>query len=226
MTGGKGIAVSFCWKQTGNFGDSSCPRLAELVHCRNCDEYNRAGRSLLDREMPEELREEWTRNLAGVKETEDHNAVSLIVFRVRNEWLALRTTCLQETTNMRFVHRVPFKTNNVFRGIVNVNGELLLCVSLADLIESGSEGEEKDESAAHTHKRMLVIDMDSERYAFPVDEVLGISRLSLGALAEPPVTMSKAPTTIVEGIFDVDEKKVGLLDEAKLIHSLRRSLSS
>jgi chemotaxis-related protein WspD len=83
---------------------------------------------------------------------------------------------------------------------------------------------EKDDSTVY--KRMLVIDMEGERYAFPVDEVLGISRVSLGALSDPPVTMLKAPTSIVEAIFNVDERKVGLLGEEKLIRSLKRSLLS
>jgi chemotaxis-related protein WspD len=225
MTDGKERSVSYCWKQAGIFGDSSCPRLAELVHCRNCPEYNRAGRSLLDREITEEFREEWTRNLAGLKERSTPDAVSLIIFRIKDEWLALRTTCLQETTNVRTVHRLPFKTNNVFRGIVNINGELLLQVSLADLIESAPEGEAENADST-VYKRILVIDKGGERYAFPVDEVLGISRISLGALSDPPVTMAKAPTSVVEGIFNIDERKVGLLDEERLIHSLKRSLSS
>jgi chemotaxis-related protein WspD len=223
MTDGKEKPVPFCWKHIGILGDSSCPRLVELVHCRNCSEYNRAGRSLLDRQVPDEFREEWTRDLAGLKERAVQDAVSLIIFRIRSEWLAVRTTCLQETTYVRPVHRVPFKTNNVFRGIVNINGELLLCVSLADLVESASVGDvEKDDSTVY--KRMLVIDMEGERYVFPIDEVLGISRISLGALSDPPVTMSKAPTGIVEAIFNVDERRVGLLGEEKLIRSLKRSL--
>jgi chemotaxis-related protein WspD len=217
--------VRFCWKQEGVFGDSSCPHLAELVHCRNCDEYNRAGRSLLDRPMPEAFREEWTRNLAELKEKSAPDAVSLIIFRVKGEWLALRTYCLQETTNVRPVHRVPFRTNNVFRGLTSINGELLLCVSLAEAVGAVEEND-AESGEPNTSRRMLVIDVDGDRYVFPVDEVFGITRISLGALSEPPVTMSKAPTSIVEGIFSVDERKVGFLSEQKLVESLRRSLKS
>ncbi|MCX5806503.1 MAG: chemotaxis protein CheW [Proteobacteria bacterium] len=219
------ISLLQCWKQIGVFGDFSCPKLVDIVHCRNCDEYNKTGRTLFDREVSEEFLEEWTKNLTGIKETEALDTISVIIMRIKNEWLALKTIFLQETTNLRVLHHVPFKTNNVFKGIVNINGELLLCISLADLLEYTLE-EEKGEDNTAVYKRMVVINKDGERYVFPVDEVLGIYRIPSSDLKEPPVTLSKSPMTLVEGIFNLNEKKVGLLGEDKLIHALKRSLGN
>jgi chemotaxis-related protein WspD len=217
----------YCWKQIGVFGDFSCPKLPGLVHCRNCFEYNKAGRSLLDREVPPEFLDEATKSLAEAKETEVPDTVSLIVFRTNNEWLALRTVCMQETTNARPIHRVPFRTNNIFQGIVNIHGELLLCVSLADLIEMESKNEDDAQSdAGAVYSRMLVISKDGERYVFPVDEVLGVRRISLSDLQGPAATMTKSPSNVVAGIFNLSERKIGLLDEDKLISALKRSLTN
>ncbi len=217
----------YCWKQIGVFGDFSCLKLSDLVHCRNCFEYNKAGRSLLDREVPPEFLDESTKSLAEAKETEVPDAVSLIVFRTKNEWLALKTVCMQETTNTRPVHRVPFRTNNIFQGIVNINGELLLCVSLADLIEMESKSEDATQSdAGAVYRRMLVISKDGERYVFPVDEVLGVRRIALSDLQGPATTMTKSPSNVVAGIFNLKETKIGLLDEDKLIGALKRSLGN
>ncbi|OPY69546.1 MAG: CheW-like domain protein [Syntrophorhabdaceae bacterium PtaU1.Bin034] len=225
MTGKKNDRSSYCWKAIGIFGDSSCPRLVDLVHCRNCFEYNNAGRGLLDREIPDDFLEEWTRNLTCLKQAEAAETFSVMVFRIGNEWLALKTVLLQEATNMRSVHRIPFKSNNVFKGIVNVNGELLLCVSVADLLESFSE-EATEKTGSTIYRRMLVVDKDRERYAFPVDEVLGIYRISSEELKEPPVTMSRSPNNLVEGIFNINEMKIGLLGENMLIPAFKRSLKS
>jgi chemotaxis-related protein WspD len=145
--------------------------------------------------------------------------------RIKNEWLALKTIYLQETTGVRPVHRVPLRTNNIFMGIVNINGELLLCISLADLMEYAHE-EDKWKDDAMVYKRMVVINKDSERYVFPVDEILGIYRIASSDLKEPPVTLSKSPVTLIEGVFNLNEKKVGLLGEDKFIHALKRSLGS
>lgn len=226
MTGDRKNSVQYCWKLTGVFGDGSCPKLTDLVHCRNCHEYNKAGRSLLDREVPPEFLEESTRSLAGAKETAVPDAVSLTVFRVRNEWLALKTVCLQETTCAREPHRVPFRTNNVFKGIVNVNGELLLCISLANLIEASEEPEERHTLANAYSKRMLVIDNSGERYVFPVDEILGVRRVSLCSLEDPAVTISKSPANIVQSIVSLNETKIGVVDEDKLIRAVKRSIGN
>lgn len=222
---GNNVELFRCWKQIGVFGDFSCPKLAEIVHCRNCNEYNRAGRTLFDREISDEFLKEWTENLTGAKESEALDSISVIVFRIKNEWLAYKALYLQETTNIRPVHRVPLRTNNTFRGVVNINGELLLCVSMADILESAPE-EDKDKTDTMVYKRMVVINKMGERYAFPVDEILGIYRIALCDLKEPPITLFKSPTTLIEGVFNLNEKKVGLLGEDKLIHALKRSLGS
>ncbi len=225
MKKGGNIEIWRCWKEIGVFGDFSCPRLAEIVHCRNCTEYNKAGRSLFDREISEDFLKEWTENLTGVKEVEPHDSISVIVFRIKNEWLAHRALYLQETTNIRPVRRVPLRTNNTFRGIVNINGELLLCVSLADLLEYAPQ-EDKEDADVIVYRRMVVIDKGGQRYVFPVDEILGIYRIPLSDLREPPVTLSRSPVTVIEGVFELDQKKIGLLGEDKLINALKRCLGN
>lgn len=225
MNKGSMIEVFRCWKTIGVFGDFSCAKLTEMVHCRNCDEYNKAGRRLFDRETPEELLKEWTKNLTGVKEQETLNTISVIVFRIRDEWLAYKTLYLQETTYIRPVHRIPLRTNNIFKGVVNINGELLLCISMADIM-GYTEGTIDAGSDSVIYKRMVVVDKDGERYVFPVDEILGVYRISLNDIGEPPVTLSRSPETLVKGVFNLDEKKIGLLDEDSLIHSFKRSLGN
>ena len=42
----------------------------------------------------------------------------------------LATSFLAEVTHLRLVHRVPHRTSSVFRGLVNIRGQLQLCVSL------------------------------------------------------------------------------------------------
>ncbi|MFO6078862.1 hypothetical protein ACLBUY_12210, partial [Pseudomonas aeruginosa] len=41
--------VDDCWNRIGVHGDKSCERLAEHVHCRNCEVYAAAATYLLDR---------------------------------------------------------------------------------------------------------------------------------------------------------------------------------
>ncbi|HOV89509.1 MAG TPA: chemotaxis protein CheW [Syntrophorhabdaceae bacterium] len=213
-----------CWKIIGIFGDSSCPELSVLIHCRNCKVYNNAGRGLFDRDVPVDFVEESTKLISVAKEQELKGYLSVIVFRVGEEWLALKTIYLQEITSLKPVHRVPYRTNDIFRGIANINGELLLCISLVRLLEHNHE-EEDTQNETNVFKRMIVINKNGERYVFSVDEVLGIFRISLNEIKEPPVTLMKSPSNLIEGIFELLGNKVGFLGDDRFLSALKRGIT-
>jgi len=129
-----------CWNLVGTGGDASCPRLPEFGHCRHCPVYSQSGKKLFEREIPAEYREEWKDNLARAKEQHAADQVSVLVFRLRDEWLALKTIVFHEVSKARPVHSIPSRSNARFRGVVNMNGEMLLCVSLADILGLGGRG--------------------------------------------------------------------------------------
>lgn len=200
-----------CWKITGTEGDGSCPKLPLRGHCRNCSEYASAGRSLFDRAMPKDYQQQWTEIIAKEKEVEATELISVIVFRVRSEWLALRTRYFQEITDVRVVHSVPHRTNKIFRGLVNIGGELLLCASAAAIL--GVANEIQDHPAPYKFRRMLVIRKEGRRFAFEVDEVLGVHRVAPGLMQKVPATVSKSALALTKGIANIEDKKVGFLDE-------------
>ena len=208
-----------CWTHIGIYGDSSCEKLEDYVHCRNCPVYYEAARSLFDRDIPIGYLEEWAKVYAGSEETEPPGTFFAVVFRLKDEWLALRTVHLQEVTKNRPVHYVPFRSSNVFLGLVNINGELVPCVSAADIL--GLTGDTEEQS---NESRMIVIKRDKERFVFPVDEMLGLRRLSPEDKQKTPATLSKSSTALSTGVFSLDEKTVGFLDEDKFFESLKRSL--
>jgi chemotaxis-related protein WspD len=207
--------VESCWKKIGTQGDGSCPELAELSHCRNCATYSRAGRELLDREMPDSDRAEWTAILAEEKQATG-GTVSLMVFRVGSEWLALPTATLEQVVEERPVHVVPDRSNRKFRGLVNIDGELLLCYSAARLLGIEEEG---------SPRRMLVAAKGSERMVFSVDEVRGVLRVAEADLGEPPATVERSPAALTKAVFPLDERQAGLLDTDRWFQCAARSLA-
>ena len=58
----------------------------------------------------------------------------VLIFRLGVEWLAFRTQTIAEVTNPRPVHRVPHRSNEIFVGLVNLQGQVQLCVSLHGLL--------------------------------------------------------------------------------------------
>jgi chemotaxis-related protein WspD len=135
-----------CWNQGGIWGEASCPELAQVVHCHNCSVYTQAGRRLLEREAPPGYVEAWT---ALVTQTKTENSqrdytdlLSVFIFRLGAEWLALPSGIVQEATRPNPIHTVPHRSDRIFLGLVNVRGALLLCISLRHLL--GIEDVEAD----------------------------------------------------------------------------------
>jgi chemotaxis-related protein WspD len=122
-----------CWNRIGVRGDHSCPELAQYVHCQNCPVFAAAGRRFLDAPTPPGYLDEWAERLAAPVEEAAADLEGALVFRLADEWLALSVHALVEVTTPRPVHRVPHR-GGLLAGLVNIRGELSLCVHLAKLL--------------------------------------------------------------------------------------------
>lgn len=213
-----------CWREKGTFGNGTCPELTTLIHCRHCSVYTSAGRHRLDQELPPGYLEERTVVMAQQKETAKTEMLSVIIFRLMNELLALKTMIFQEAAEKSVVHTIPLRVNRVFRGLVNINGELLLCVSVADLLDL--TGAVESEPPRTAYERMVVIRKDGNRFVFPVDEILGVYRIASEDVRDLPATLSRSARALSSGIFTMNGQTVGLLDEDQFFPALARSLTS
>ncbi len=169
-----------CWNKIGISGDRSCPELNSFIHCRNCPVFSAAARTFFDRAAPEEYLEDWARWLAsshlhGTRGEESQDATgalrtdgaSVLIFRLATEWLAICTQTIVEVTLPRVVHQVPHRSNQVFTGLVNLQGQVQLCFSLHSLLGT---------SVSVSPTRLIVLrdQEQGETWAFPADEVLGV----------------------------------------------------
>ena len=214
-------ALDACWKRIGVYGDGSCTELKKFIHCRNCGVFSAAAHRLLDRPLPEMYREEWTRHFAQKEKPQPPAKKSAVVFRLKAEWLALPTHAFQEVGERRPIHSLPHRREGIVLGLVNVRGELLVCVALDRFL--GLEAWEPFERTRASYNRLLVASWQGERLVFPVDEVHGIHRFQARELREPPA--SKNETSFAQGIFLWERRPVGFLDPALLFPALHRSLA-
>ncbi len=238
--------VNYCWNDIGVSGDSSCPELTTVIHCRNCPVYRGAGRTLLQRNAPEGYVEEWTDILAQdwrqatekaeqkgsslvKKETVSDEIVALIIFRVSQEWLALPAWVVKEITHIHPVHTLPHRSNHVFAGIVNIRGEILMCILLRNLLalppvdlneKNDNNSQDSSSIVPVVYERMIVIEIQSNRWVFPVDEILGVYRFSSKQLQDTPVVISKTPDTYTKKILTVEGKNINYLDYELVFYEL------
>jgi chemotaxis-related protein WspD len=209
-----------CWREIGIAGDRSCEALSRYVHCQNCPQYSNLGRTLFDREMLEDYRREVSEELAAATTAAAEDTVSVVIFRIGSEWFALRTIVFHEIAVSQKAYVLPFRSGGILAGMVNVNGELLLCVSLQAAL--GLPPEAKKEPGGRL--RLCVVGAGHERFAFGVNEILGVRRVSSASLRTVPVTLAKSPSAKTGWCFELDGRDVGLIDDKKFFNSLDRSL--
>lgn len=176
---------------------------------------------LLDRTAPEGYLAEWQRRLRQPPEEERLDTRGALVFRLNHEWLALEAAAVHEIVADSPVHRIPQRTNAVLRGLVNVRGELQLCVSLHALLGLQSPDGEATTFSRRVHPRMVVFAGPEGAFVFRSEEVYGVQPLDEAALQAAPVTVGKAMATYTRGLFDFKDTKVGLLDHELVLHALR-----
>lgn len=224
------IRVDDCWNRIGVRGDSSCERLAEYVRCLNCPVFEVAAARLLDQPVPPVALPQ--QDAAAQALPDGHDAPrsretdeSLLVFRIGREWLALPTRIFKSIVQTRTVHTLPHRQHRAVLGVVNVQGELLVCLSLAHLL-----GFEPDTAAARDDRtrldlpRLLVIARNEEHAVLPVDQVDGVHRFAPSTFRTPPATLSESAATHTHAVAPWRGISVGLLDADALFDTLNRSL--
>jgi chemotaxis-related protein WspD len=213
------VTVDDCWNQIGVNGDQSCPELEAHVHCRNCPVFGSAARAFFDRPPPAGYLDEWAGLLARPAAAADPDEVGLLVFRLGDEWLALGSRLVVEVTSVRPVHRVPHRTSDVLAGLVNLRGQLQLCVSLHGLLGVAPAAEEDGSTA---RRRLIVMRRDGETWAFAADEVAGVRRVPRGDLEKVPSTLANPSGSFSQAVFSWgDDRSVALLDDPRVFAALR-----
>lgn len=214
-----------CWKEIGVWGDGRCVELRTHTHCRNCPTFSSAASHLLDRKLPPGYREEWSAHFVGKKADMVLRTLSVLLFRAGSEALAIPMRVLQEVTEAKVIRTIPHRRKGVVLGMVNVRGELVVCASLEKSLDIVRDADGDGAAApGPTQRRLLIAKKDADRFAFPVDEIFGISRISPGEIKDLPATVVHSDRRCVSGLISWKERSVGLLDEERLFELLNRSL--
>ena len=218
------LGIDDCWKRKGVWGDRSCPELNEHTHCRNCPVFGAGAAVLLNREIPPGYREEATVRTARPRVPKPAGMKPVVIFRIGREWLALPASVIEEAAEIRPVHSLPHRDGKTVKGLVNVRGELVVCLSLADLLGFAPEqGDAKRQQGRRAiYRRLLVLSHATGRAAFPVDEVHAGHRYHPDELKPVPATVAGAYTV---GILPWEEHNVGVLESELLFYTVNRSLA-
>ncbi len=208
-----------CRQTIGVEGDNSCPELVTHIHCRNCPEFAKIGRALLFRQTPVHYSEQWSQVLAGQSDTaESIQQESVIVFRIAEQRLAMPVTIVKDVRDQVPVRLIPHRSNERLRGLVNIRGELRLCVSLHAFM-----GLSPDDNSSPT-MHMIMIEKDESNWVFGVDELYGLHHFNADEVQNTPVQAAKTVDPITMGVIKQDEEVIGLVDKNAIFKVFEGSL--
>lgn len=181
---------------------------------------------LFDRIPSDEYVREWTEALMKEPSPEEpKKTLSLLVFRLGEELFALKTDYVKEVAKIRAVHHIPNRSGDILLGLVNLNGELQLCVALHRFLGIAAAPAPLKDKDPHHQERMVAIAKEAELWVFPVDGIEGIFNADLSLIENVPVNIKKSAVNYIKGILKMEGKTVGLLDDELLFPSLKRSLA-
>ncbi len=211
-----------CWIEVGVWSNAEvkCNRLKKHIHCRNCPVFSAEGRRVLDNVAPINYLSEWRKKLSEKQLIVNQDAQSILVFRLNNEWFALSTSCIGEITEKRTIHRIPRNSNKDVEGIVNVDGEIQLCYSLENVLGVKHAVENKNDISVIG--RFVVALLGEQNYVFRVDYINGLSWYASKDLLPTPSTLEYEGSGMILGVIDENDRKVAVLDVAKLQSKLER----
>lgn len=211
------IDVDDCWNRIGVRGDSSCPELQQHFRCLNCPTYAAAAVAMLDRVVADE---DFIASWSTVRQSDQKEKTqSALIFRVGVEWLALPPQAITEVAELNSIHSLPHQTNRAILGLTNIRGALVLCISLAHMLNAQSD------DSVRNNPRLLVVTHQGQKLVFPVDEVFGIYRYNQAELQAAPTTLAHSSNSYTQALITWEKHKVGLLDCDLLFYTLNRSLT-
>jgi len=151
--------------------------------------------------------------------------ISLVIFRLGTQWFALPTQVVREVTEVRTIRSIPRRNTEVLLGLVNLRGELQLCVSFNSLLGLESEQRRTRAKDRRGTARLVVIEKGGDRWVFPADEVPGVFHFAPREFQEMSMAPAEGAALACKGMVRWLEKQVGYLDETVLFDTLKGCIS-
>ena len=166
--------------------------------------------ALLARPLADEDLDRATAALAAPIERRSAERTSLLVVRAGGELLAVRSVDTALVAPPGHVHRVPHRSGAVFRGIANHDGEILLCMALEAALGLPPP------TGPRPRASLVVVGATRDRWAFEVDEVVGVVDVPASAMRAPPVTVAVARNGCIATLARLEHGEASVLDVGAL----------
>lgn len=169
--------------------------------------------------IPPGRREEWAVELAGdrMDEVPESHAKTL-VFRVGAEWFAIDPAIFSMSLPATRPARLPHHRNSVIEGILNADGRVIVCLSVAQVLgvlPSDVEG---------GVPRVLVVNWKERQFAMRADEVLGMEEFPVSSIQSAQGSVQESLRRCTKGIVFHRDRAILILDPEGLVARIEEIL--
>jgi chemotaxis-related protein WspD len=177
----------------------------------------------LEPEAPVTSLHEWAHMLAQAHAAvRAADTISVLIFRLHTAWLGLPTWVCKEVAELRAIHTLPHRSGRTLLGLVNIRGELQMCMSLSQLLGLEHTQASGETLGHQAYKRLVVVEQAQDRWVFLVDAVHGVYDVPQDALQAVPDAEAARP--FMQGMLDWQGQEVGYLDPVPLFAALHREI--
>lgn len=217
--------INNCWNTIGIWGSKlpRCEKLEQHIHCRNCNIYSEASRKVLERNLTKNYERDWASVYSQDKQEHITKKESLTIFRIGDETMAIPTEYIMSINDIGNIHTIPHQNSNILRGLINLRGELKICISLGRLL--GLNKAVKSIDTMHRiYNRMVEISKDGKEYIFVASEVLGVHQTTEKGHKDVPATISQSKGTFTKSLIEWKGIDVSYLDIELIFYNLDKNL--
>jgi len=136
-----------------------------------------------------------------------------VVFVLNNEQYAVNILQVREIIRPLPVTRVP-KAPDFIEGIINLRGTIIPIIDLKKCL--GMEFQ-----APTKQNRILILEIEDNLLGFIIDKVNEVISISRENIHEPPDSMSMIDSSFIEGIAQLGERLIVIIDFQKVIEKER-----
>ncbi|MBQ6534201.1 MAG: chemotaxis protein CheW [Opitutales bacterium] len=201
---------SRCWNESGIWGDASCPKLGEAIHCANCQIYADAGREFFEREIPKGYFKSWIDSSYNPSAKVSGGGAAYFVFKCGGALFALPPSAVAELSTFRMIHKIPFRRGGAVVGLVNIDGELVVAADLRRLFPNIGESDKP--------RCIVVCSSEQGKFAFAADYARGAAEPDEGTLAPA----ESGDGVCASGSFKLAGERVVVIDFEMLSSAVMR----
>ncbi|RQD69506.1 MAG: purine-binding chemotaxis protein CheW, partial [Tindallia sp. MSAO_Bac2] len=138
------------------------------------------------------------------------NELEIATFKVGKGLFAINVAKIQSIETQLKTTKIPNSHDHV-KGIVNHRGNILPVINLSKVLGEEFELQEAD-------RQVIVAFFNEKGFAFEIDKVMGINRLSWKDVETPSELYSNS--SLVTGVIKLDDKIILSVDFEKIVVSL------